>query len=188
MCDEGFEEWDADFLDQLIQVEEFALSSTNPTHHRIQPPPPSSSHFASLPPSSHFASLPPYTTAPFVEASYSPPRELSQRVRDGNTKHFDNSFSAIDRSAADSARGSHNPKEEEIERLKRELGRVSKQLTHLEQDCLQLRKERDKKEEQLKSVFSQIEAKELEALCRKSKNFKEIVPPVGGCTRDYLYF
>ena len=26
--EEGFEEWDADFLDQLIQVEELALSST----------------------------------------------------------------------------------------------------------------------------------------------------------------
>lgn len=26
--DEGFEDWDADFLDQLIQVEELAISST----------------------------------------------------------------------------------------------------------------------------------------------------------------
>lgn len=38
-----------------------------------------------------------------------------------------------------------------------------------ERDCLQLRNERDKKEEQLKSVYSKIEAKDAEVQCRKSK-------------------
>ncbi|KAG5540251.1 hypothetical protein RHGRI_020470 [Rhododendron griersonianum] len=188
MGDEGFEEWDADFLDQLIQVEELALTSTNPTqHHRLPQPP----------------SLP--------QISYSPPRELSQRVTDANTKHTDRSLAdsapfvapfrdpngeeierlkrVRDRNAKHPERfladpapfiaPSRNPNEQEIERLKsvccvegwlqRELGRVSKQLTHLEQDCLQLRNERDKKEEQLKSVYSKIEAKDAEVQCRKSK-------------------
>ncbi|PSR91604.1 Cilia- and flagella-associated protein [Actinidia chinensis var. chinensis] len=155
MGDEGFEEWDADFLDQLIQVEELALSSTNPT---VNPPPPPRQ------PASHFLP-PPRTAVPYDEISYSPPRELSQRVRDGTTKDFDRSLGGVVDSAP-----SRNPKEEEIEQLKRELSRVSKQLTHLEQDCLQLREERDKKEEQLKSVYSQIEAKDAEVQCRKSKN------------------
>lgn len=149
MGDEGFEEWDADFLDQLIQVEELALSSTNPTqHHLPQPPPP--------------------RAPPYDEISYSPPRELSQRVRDANTNHLDPSFT----NSAPFAAPFRNPNEEEIDRLKRELSRVSKQLTHLEQDCLQLRNERDKKEEQLKSVYSHIEAKDAEVQCRKSKNLE----------------
>lgn len=91
MGDAGFEEWDADFLDQLIQVEELALTSTNPTqHHRLPQPP----------------SLP--------QISYSPPRELSQRATDANAKH-------PDRSLAESApfvAPFRDPNGEEIERLK----------------------------------------------------------------------
>ncbi|XP_059641267.1 protein SENSITIVE TO UV 2 isoform X2 [Cornus florida] len=145
MGDEGFEEWDADFLDQLIQVEELALCSTNPTQHHHPPPP--------------------HSAAPYVDISYSPPRELSQRVQD-STKVFDRSLSGVidDRS--------QNVKEAEIDRLKRELGRVSKQLTHLEQECLELRKERDEKEEQVKSVFSHVEAKDAEGHCSKIKNLE----------------
>ncbi|GMP95360.1 hypothetical protein CsSME_00044440 [Camellia sinensis var. sinensis] len=152
MSDEGFDDWDADFVFQLIQVEEQALSLSNPTQlHHPQPPPPSS----------HFP--PPPAPPPYDNISYSPPRELSQRVRDGGSKtnDFDQSSIAIGRIVVASV-SSCNPKEEEIERLKIELGRVSKQLTHLEQDCLQLRKERDKKEEQLNSIFSQVEEKDVE--------------------------
>ena len=58
MSSEGFEDWDEDFLDQLVQAEELALSSTQ------QPPPP--------PP-------PPCLYGGDI-FSYSPPRELSQRV------------------------------------------------------------------------------------------------------------
>ncbi|THF94037.1 hypothetical protein TEA_020446 [Camellia sinensis var. sinensis] len=151
MSDEGFDDWDADFVFQLIQVEEQALSLSNPTQlHHPQPPPPSS----------HF---PPPPAPPYDDISYSPPRELSQRIRGGGSKtnDFDQSSIAIGRIVVASV-SSRNPKEEEIERLKIELGRVSKQLTHLEQDCLQLRKERDKKEEQLNSIFSQVEEKDVE--------------------------
>ncbi|GMP95359.1 hypothetical protein CsSME_00044440 [Camellia sinensis var. sinensis] len=162
MSDEGFDDWDADFVFQLIQVEEQALSLSNPTQlHHPQPPPPSS----------HFP--PPPAPPPYDNISYSPPRELSQRVRDGGSKtnDFDQSSIAIGRIVVASV-SSCNPKEEEIERLKIELGRVSKQLTHLEQDCLQLRKERDKKEEQLNSIFSQVEEKDVEVQRRKSKNLE----------------
>ncbi|XP_028124481.1 uncharacterized protein LOC114321510 isoform X2 [Camellia sinensis] len=161
MSDEGFDDWDADFVFQLIQVEEQALSLSNPTQlHHPQPPPPSS----------HF---PPPPAPPYDDISYSPPRELSQRIRGGGSKtnDFDQSSIAIGRIVVASV-SSRNPKEEEIERLKIELGRVSKQLTHLEQDCLQLRKERDKKEEQLNSIFSQVEEKDVEVQRRKSKNLE----------------
>ena len=72
MSEEGFEEWDADFLDQLIHVEELALTSTkqqqqqplrttasssSQTHHQINNP-----------------------TNTNTMMSYSPPRQLSQRV------------------------------------------------------------------------------------------------------------
>ncbi|KAI7994314.1 hypothetical protein LOK49_LG11G02023 [Camellia lanceoleosa] len=171
MSDEGFDDWDADFVFQLIQVEEQALSLSNPTQlHHPQPPPPPSSHFG-----------PPPAPPPYDNISYSPPRELSQRVRDGGSKtnDFDQSSIAIGRIVVASV-SSRNPKEEEIERLKIELGRVSKQLTHLEQDCLQLRKERDKKEEQLNSIFSQVEEKDVEVQRRKSKNLE-----YGVHTRDH---
>lgn len=39
-----------------------------------------------------------------------------------------------------------------------------------EQECLELRKERDKKEEQLRSVFSGFEGKHDEAPSTKSRN------------------
>ncbi|KAL2472180.1 protein dimerization [Abeliophyllum distichum] len=140
MASEDFEveEWDADFLDQLVQAEEIALS-TRPT----QPPPPP------LPP-------PPQAAAQY-EISYSPPRELSQRVHDATPKsdHFD-SFIA----APPIPRGAHNRKEQEIDTLKKELGRVSKQLTILEKECSELREERYKKEEQLKLIHPRIETKD----------------------------
>nr|POF19838.1 hypothetical protein CFP56_49911 [Quercus suber] len=74
--------------------------------------------------------------------SYSPPRQLSQRV-------------------------SFDDKQLEIDMLKRELGHVSKQLTDLEQECLELRKERGKKEEQLQ-IFSKNEVKDVDARSTKS--------------------
>lgn len=99
MASEDFEveEWDADFLDQLVQAEEIALSS-RATQAPLPP---------QLPP-------PPHTAAQY-EISYSPPRELSQRVPDTNPKSvkFD-SFIA----APPIPRVTHNPKEQEIDTLK----------------------------------------------------------------------
>ncbi|XP_052169853.1 protein SENSITIVE TO UV 2 [Diospyros lotus] len=150
---EGFEEWDDDFLDQLLQVEQFALSA-NPT----QPPPPQE------------------------DISFSPPRELSQWNGDAVQKDFHRASGVVPHSPP-----SRNPKEEEIQRLTRELGRVTKDLTRLEQNCLQLRKDRDEKEEQLKSVYAQIEAKDAEVQCRKSKNLEYGVraPDSPGISRGF---
>ncbi|KAJ8754376.1 hypothetical protein K2173_002827 [Erythroxylum novogranatense] len=129
---ESFEEWDPDFLDQLIQVEELALSakplpSQPPATASFLPPPPplisqSQSQSHQLPHSTNFI-------------SYSPPRELSQRP-----------------SAAS------DTKDLEIDRLKSELGRVSKQLTDLERECFELRKEKSAKAGQIKGyVYSRAE-------------------------------
>ncbi|KAL0393716.1 UNVERIFIED_CONTAM: protein SENSITIVE TO UV 2 [Sesamum latifolium] len=147
MASEGFdaEEWDADFLDQLVQAEELALS-TQISH---QQPPPQPQQPLGPPPSS--------------VVSYSPPRELSQRTRETSyTSGIPDTFDSF------APRGTHSAKEQELERLKKELNRVSKQLNHLEQECWELRKERDKKEEQLKVIHSRIEVKDAQFHLPKS--------------------
>ena len=72
MSEEGFEEWDAEFLDQLIQVEELALSASSstaiPNHHQPLP-----SLHRRLP-------EPPAPAEPRRTVTHSPPRELSQRT------------------------------------------------------------------------------------------------------------
>lgn len=168
MSAEGFEEWDADFLDQLIQVEEMAISCTNPTVP--QPLPYLSSY---LQPQPEPPSLPTHYGVSHGNISYSPPRELSQRIK--------NSGKSVACSSNGSVCGGHitgssvvkiagNGNELEIDRLKRELGRVSKQLTHLEQECSELRKERDKKKEQLISVSSHIDVKDADVRPSKASN------------------
>ncbi|KAL5861913.1 hypothetical protein ACOSQ3_003203 [Xanthoceras sorbifolium] len=116
MSEENVDEWDADFLEQLIQVEELALSSLPPQ-----------------PPLSHNLSF----------ISYSPPRHLSQRT------------SPISHHSP-----SDNAKDLQIHRLKRELGRVSKQLVELEHECLQLKNERNKKEEVINFASSNNDKKD----------------------------
>ncbi|XP_065626304.1 protein SENSITIVE TO UV 2 isoform X3 [Quercus suber] len=135
MSEEGFEEWDADFLDQLIHVEELALTST-----KQQQPLRTTTSYSSSSQTHHNINNPTNTMM-----SYSPPRQLSQRV-------------------------SFDDKQLEIDMLKRELGHVSKQLTDLEQECLELRKERGKKEEQLQ-IFSKNEVKDVDARSTKSTTF-----------------
>lgn len=94
---EGFEDWDADFLDQVIRVEERALAcSASASQHPPPPQPPnpsspsSSGHLPTLPSmpqpvprqSRLYApsSLSSVAAPPLPPAiSYSPPRELSQR-------------------------------------------------------------------------------------------------------------
>ncbi|KAK4435515.1 protein SENSITIVE TO UV 2 [Sesamum alatum] len=144
MASEGFdaEEWDADFLDQLVQAEELALSTQISHQQHPQQPP---------------------RAPPSCVVSYSPPRELSQRTRE--TSYASGIPDTFDSFAP---RGTHFAKEQELDRLKKELNRVSKQLNHLEQECWELRKERDKKEEQLKVVHSRIEVKDAEFHLPKS--------------------
>ncbi|KAF3949778.1 hypothetical protein CMV_024391 [Castanea mollissima] len=137
MGEEGFEEWDADFLDQLIHVEELALTSTK------QQQPLRTATSSSSSQTHHYINNPTNTnTNTNTMMSYSPPRQLSQRA-------------------------SFDDKQLEIDRLKRELGHVSKQLTDLEQECLELRKERGKKEDQLQ-IFSKNGVKDVDARSSKS--------------------
>ncbi|XVF52072.1 hypothetical protein PTKIN_Ptkin04bG0235500 [Pterospermum kingtungense] len=149
VSEENLEEWDDSFLEELIQVEELALSSSAVTQNN----PPSSSYLPPLPPQpppppSHHQPLhfPPPSRADSL--SYSPPRELSQRTAD-----FSDAFSSTGVVAAKLAtpstpvrrvRGSDNAKDLEIERLKKELGRVSKLLANREHECSELKKKRDK--------------------------------------------
>ncbi|XP_019252896.1 PREDICTED: uncharacterized protein LOC109231707 isoform X2 [Nicotiana attenuata] len=140
MANEGFDdEWDADLIDQLVQAEELALSFA--TRQHFPPPPPPLPQPQPLDPQPH--------TAVFADVSYSPPRELSQRVPEFS-KVFNQSsdvdtFSTAAGRVTIAPRGSHTAKEEEINNLKKELDRISKQRISLEQECIELRKEKEKK-------------------------------------------
>ena len=119
MSEEGFEEWDAEFLDQLIQVEELALSSSSSTAIPIPIPNPNTNPSQSLFPPQQCPEPPPPFRNP---TSYSPPRELSQRKpafdsfprsSNGAAKCTTSSLSS-----APSLRRSEADKEFEIEHLK----------------------------------------------------------------------
>ncbi|XP_010261612.1 PREDICTED: uncharacterized protein LOC104600391 [Nelumbo nucifera] len=174
MSFEEFDDWDETFLDQAIRVEEglMAMSSTNPTqnyqdhHHHHH-------HHQQLSQLSTVAFDPP----PFYPAhqdflSFSPPREFSQRLPDQH--HLQPSAitktTSVVAPQSPAALRAAKEKDFEINRLKRELGRVSKQLANLEQECVELQKDRDKKEKQLNSLVSQIEAKDAEIDHLKSTN------------------
>ncbi|CAN1174931.1 Protein SENSITIVE TO UV 2 [Linum perenne] len=127
--DEGFDDWDDAFVDELLQVEEVvaltgssASSSSKPKPYHLQPPPPP----------------PPFRAGDGVSSviSYSPPRELTQRPL---------VLEKSDRNGSSSS----PQKEDEIRRLKTELERRSKQLAQMEHECSELKKERIKNHEQV---------------------------------------
>ncbi|KAG8476013.1 hypothetical protein CXB51_032835 [Gossypium anomalum] len=159
MSEENLEEWGASFLEELIQFEELALSRSQVNQNN---PTSSSSYLPSLPsqppPSSHPQ---PIHVTPPPSISYSPPRELSQRPTDlGGASNSSGVIAKCATPTTPARRGgsSSKSKDLEIELLKKELGRVSKQLADLEHECSELKKERNK-EDQLKFPNSNNEAK-----------------------------
>ncbi|KAF2324432.1 hypothetical protein GH714_013995 [Hevea brasiliensis] len=190
----GDEEWDEDFLDQLRQVEEIALSSSCSSAFKPNPDPLIPSQSTYIPPFQHHQDS-------FI--THSPPRELSQRPIDFDNR-FSNGFASVFPPISlpqDSA------KDREIDRLKvrvfqivngildfdfdfrgfihflilgfvglRELGHVSKKLLDLEQECFELRNERNKNEEQIKFVYSHAAEKDMGIHCSKNTNLECGVP------------
>eukprot|EP00257_Ricinus_communis_P016373 XP_015574532.1 uncharacterized protein LOC8278527 [Ricinus communis] len=152
MKEESFEEWDADFLDQLIQVEELALSSSS-TNPLLIPSQPTTTATAAT----TFSIQPPQQQHYHHNTcfSYSPPRELSQKPID-----FHNNNNGLSFFTPPFSLPQQTHKDQEIDRLKRELGTVSKKLSDLEQECLQLRNERNRKEEEIKFVYSRTAEKD----------------------------
>ncbi|KAL3598807.1 hypothetical protein D5086_006725 [Populus alba] len=171
--EEGFEEWGADFLEQLIQVEEHALSSQLPSS--ISPPSTTTTKLSYLPPPLQ----PPQQQHQDYQnnsTSYSPPRELSQRpiefgINYNNSMTFDGFSNEFSHPAPSTSVSNDNARDLEIERLKRELGRVSKHLTNLEKECFELKKERRKKDDKIKSAYANIEEKDMDVHSRKKTNF-----------------
>ncbi|KAI5327382.1 hypothetical protein L3X38_026778 [Prunus dulcis] len=154
MSEERLEEdWDTDFLEQLIQVEEQALSSQHPKPPK---PPPQTPHL--LPSSSH--------SNPIRAITYSPPRELTQRSSSNGISHS----APPPPPPSSSSSCPELEKELEIARLKRELGHVSEKLLHLEKESSELRKENDKKDKQLRLVTSMNEKKDAAARNSESTN------------------
>ncbi|KAI3858506.1 hypothetical protein MKX03_018803 [Papaver bracteatum] len=165
-CEEEFDCWDTKFLEDAIRVEEEFISkaSKNPTqyfnqNHHPPPPPPQPSSSSS------------YRNKSTTDYGFSPPREFSQKPFSIPTHQ-----PSIKPTNQPSVKPTHQPltnpthqipilvnDEEdklEIDRLKKELGRVSEQLSNLEQECTEIKKDRDQKEEQLKNVMVQIAAKD----------------------------
>ncbi|KAL6533634.1 hypothetical protein OROHE_013467 [Orobanche hederae] len=145
------EEWDADFLDEFFQTEERALS-TQPRRHPLPPP------------------------KPPRDVSFSPPRELSQRTNDTYTTGI-----VTDSIVSFGTGVTHFSTEQENDMLKRELHGVSKHLHQLEEEILELRKERDKKEEQLKVLHSKIESEDAELSHTKNTD----IPTAPGTSTAY---
>ncbi|KAJ0989910.1 hypothetical protein J5N97_008266 [Dioscorea zingiberensis] len=164
---EGIDEWDENFLDEAIRVELEAISSRNlPSSDPLRNP---TTTFRPEP--DLFSSFNFDGGGGGEDLCFSPPRELSQRFVEKAepsvlaedceiVKHWDLRNGACDGGRSGGIKKDREAKE--LERLKRELGRLSKQLNHMEHECAELRKDRSKKDEQLKSAFSQIEAKDAE--------------------------
>ncbi|KAK4788295.1 hypothetical protein SAY86_019614 [Trapa natans] len=168
---EIFEDWDADFLDQVIRVEERALSLSASSSQL--PPPPQPSRPSFVPSSGHFPSQQPpptqalprqtrlysrpsssyHTAQPLpLPKSYSPPRELVQRhVDDGQPSSRqtpDGGASVILTPPSRVASVPDLVQGLEYERLKRELKRISEQLASSEKERDELRKEVKKERDQ----------------------------------------
>ncbi|KAI9072268.1 hypothetical protein K1719_045772 [Acacia pycnantha] len=211
--DDDSEEWDAAFLDEVIQSVEHVLSaigkpSSSPSHSH-NPPPPATSHAPPQPPQSrhHHLQQPLHSvaaTSSNINVSYSPPRELSQRSSDFDSFQHSPSGPAKCPSlaVAPTLRRPDKDKDNEIERLKMLLNssywRVSWFLYHLqgsldkhrrlalrEKECLELKKEIDKKDEQLKFVALKNEEENGRANHSKSINTerRNLAPDHHGISR-----
>lgn len=139
------DEWDEDFLNRAIEAETAAVSSTFKPH----PTNPSSSS-TSTSFSNHHQFQQQQPPKPFVSGGFSPPRELSQRPA---PTVFDS-----------------DDKDIEFEPFKehREPRHASKQIVNLEKECLKLKKDRGKKEDQPKFVSSENEEDNSRAKRSKS--------------------
>ncbi|KAL8536430.1 hypothetical protein ACS0TY_011877 [Phlomoides rotata] len=159
MASEGLDDgdWEDEFWDELFQAE-VKILSTRKTHQNNHLPTPT---------------LSPSRPPPRLAVSYSPPRELSQRTRETReTSCITDSFPPPQ---------THITKDPEVDVLKKEFNRVSQRLNHLEEKCSVLRRERDEKEQQLKVLHPEVEAKDAGFhLARNNERFMHKIDP-GGC-------
>ncbi|KAJ3685691.1 hypothetical protein LUZ61_014855 [Rhynchospora tenuis] len=178
------DEYDDSFFEELDRIEALASRNLLPPPSFAtpapQPPPPSlppTLRAPPPPPSFHKTDLVVFDESAEVLSAmpgFSPPRELSQRRSIERSRTGDD-FEMVEGSwgefgNADS--GMKNDGDRELERLKRELMRVSKHLKNMESECSELQKDRAKKEEQLKRAREQIEAKEIE-ICNLQRANRE---------------
>ncbi|KAG6788578.1 hypothetical protein POTOM_004649 [Populus tomentosa] len=162
---EGFEEWDADFLDQLIQVEELALSSQLPSSS--ESPLPRTTTTTTTTTKLPYLPPPQQLQQDYQNnsISYSPPRELSQRPiefsinNNSSSITFDRFSNGFSHSAPSTSASKHNAKDLEIDRLK-------------EQECFELKKDRRKRDEQIKSLYADTEEKDVHIHSRKKTNLE----------------
>ncbi|XP_065879776.1 protein SENSITIVE TO UV 2 [Euphorbia lathyris] len=176
------EEWDADFVDHLIQVEERVRSSSSLARASS-----SSSSSSMVNPTPNPLSTATFSSFPQLDPlhnqntriTHSPPRQLSQRPVHLDSYSFNHLKKppAVFSSVPPLTRPHDDDKDREIQRLKRELGHVSEQLSNMERECFELRNERNKKVEQLKCVSSYTAEKDVGAHCLNSTNLRNIPAP-----------
>ncbi|KFK31549.1 hypothetical protein AALP_AA6G126400 [Arabis alpina] len=138
-------EEDEDFWNEAIEVLDetvYLTSQLLPSARATLPAPPPEiqtlPHYVHLQSTGLRNKLP--VRDPFV--SFSPPRELSQRVSVPSVPFVDYSNSTVairPDSPTSSNRRFDSDKDLEIDRLKKELGRISKQLLDKEQECSELK-------------------------------------------------
>ncbi|ESW30207.1 hypothetical protein PHAVU_002G133700 [Phaseolus vulgaris] len=155
--DELFDEWNHAMIEELFVLTASApkptsnpYSSSSPEDHRFLPPNP----YSNAVPSTSYHPPQPLPSA----ASFSPPRELSQRI------------TAV---IVDSPPNPPSDKDLEIERLKRELEHATKQIANLEKERVKLKKERDKKEDKPKFTSSSNEEESGRAKFTKTKSINK---------------
>ncbi|XP_062026203.1 protein SENSITIVE TO UV 2 isoform X2 [Rosa rugosa] len=169
MEDEGLEDWDdAAFVEELIQVQERVISDSQPP---LKPEPPPSSSITYSPPR-HLSQR----SNAVSSSSALPPRVWTSQRPDKNPEIGRLKMAASSSALPPCVSGNSGcDKEREIGRLKMELGHVLKQLSDYEQECSELKKERDKKDEQLQFVLSRNEKKDGAARNSDSANLESSV-------------
>ncbi|RDY04266.1 hypothetical protein CR513_12035, partial [Mucuna pruriens] len=146
-----FDEWEDVMLDQLIQAEEQlvlssiakpnSLSLSNATSYQQQLPP-----------------------------SFSPPRELSQRSIPHSDQQLEIHRLKKSRVLVEEIYTTYLVLSVKSHPEQRELEHATKQIANLEKERVKLKKERDKKEDQLKCISSRSEEEDASTKCLKSKS------------------
>ncbi|XP_078178429.1 protein dimerization isoform X2 [Carex rostrata] len=177
----GMDEWDESFLrlvDEALASRNLPTPATCPARApqppTLRPSPPPLPHVANplkFDGVSDAASV-------ITEVQFSPPRELSQMHRI-ERQGIGDDFEVVDSWGGNFGNtDSVTKNNKEMEKLKRDVSRLSGLLKHRDSECSELKKDNAKKYEQLKHAHQQIEARDTEIRNLKRANVEHTPVPV----------